>query len=57
MSSYGVAEATRIVPASAADIFELLATPAKHPLIDGSNTVLGRSRVRRTACRRERSSA
>ena len=41
MSSYGVAEATRIVPASAADIFELLATPAKHPLIDGSNTVLG----------------
>jgi hypothetical protein len=36
-----MAEATRIVPASAADIFELLATPAKHPLIDGSHTVLG----------------
>ena len=36
-----MAESTRIVPASAADIFELLATPAKHPLIDGSNTVLG----------------
>ena len=36
-----MAEATRIVPASAADIFELLATPAKHPLIDGSDTVLG----------------
>jgi hypothetical protein len=40
MSSYGMAEATRIVPASAADIFDLLATPAKHPLIDGSHTVL-----------------
>ena len=40
MSSYGWLEATRIVPASAADIFELLATPAKHPLIDGSDTVL-----------------
>ena len=36
-----MAEATRIVPASAADIFELLATPAKHSLIDGSDTVVG----------------
>jgi hypothetical protein len=41
MTPNGLAEATRIVPASAADIFELLATPAKHSLIDGSNTVMG----------------
>lgn len=27
------------MPAAAADIFELLATPALHPLIDGSGTV------------------
>lgn len=31
---------TRIVDAPAAEIFELLADPAKHPLIDGSGTVL-----------------
>ena len=29
------------MPASADDIFELLATPAKHALIDGSGTVMG----------------
>lgn len=34
-----VAQATRTIPASAADIFELLARPAEHPLIDGSGTV------------------
>jgi uncharacterized protein YndB with AHSA1/START domain len=33
------ASARRLVPAPAADIFELLATPARHPLIDGSGTV------------------
>ena len=36
-----IAEATRIVPASAEDIFELLASPAQHALIDGSGTVKG----------------
>ena len=39
MSSYGIAEATRIVPASAADIFELLATPARHPRSTAPDTV------------------
>ena len=39
-----IAEATRIVPASAEDIFELLATPAQHALIDGSGTVKGPKR-------------
>ena len=39
-----IAEATRIVPASAADIFELLATPARHSEIDGSGTVRGTQR-------------
>ncbi len=34
-----VATATRIVPAAAADIFALLATPARHAEIDGSGTV------------------
>ncbi|GAA1435786.1 SRPBCC family protein [Microlunatus lacustris] len=33
------ASAHRLVPAPAADVFELLATPARHPLIDGSGTV------------------
>jgi hypothetical protein len=33
------ASARRLVPASATDIFELLATPARHPLVDGSGTV------------------
>ncbi|HSU34569.1 MAG TPA: SRPBCC family protein [Propionibacteriaceae bacterium] len=39
-----IAEATRIVPASAENIFELLASPAKHALIDGSGTVKGAQR-------------
>ena len=34
-----VATATRVVPAAAADIFDLLATPARHAEIDGSGTV------------------
>ena len=41
MRPLGIAESTRIVPASAADIFEVLATPARHREIDGSGTVLG----------------
>ena len=41
MRSIQLAESTRIVPAPAADIFELLATPAQHALIDGSGTVKG----------------
>jgi hypothetical protein len=32
-------QATRVIPAPAAEIFELLARPAQHPLIDGSGTV------------------
>jgi hypothetical protein len=39
-----IAEATRIVPAAAADIFELLVTPARHSEIDGSGTVRGTQR-------------
>ena len=39
-----IAEATRIVPASAEDIFELLASPSQHALIDGSGTVKGAQR-------------
>jgi Polyketide cyclase / dehydrase and lipid transport len=39
-----IAESTRIVPASADDIFELLATPARHSEIDGSGTVRGTQR-------------
>ncbi len=38
------AQSTRIVPASADAIFELLATPAQHALIDGSGTVKGPQR-------------
>ncbi len=41
MTSSDIAEATRTVPAAAADIFELLATPSKHSLFDGSGTVQG----------------
>ncbi len=41
MTSSGIIEATRVVPAPAADIFELLATPAQHALIDGSGSVQG----------------
>ena len=40
-SALPVARATRLIPASAADIFELLATPASHALIDGSGSVRG----------------
>jgi uncharacterized protein YndB with AHSA1/START domain len=39
MSRPQSARATRLIEAPAAEIFELLATPAKHPLIDGSGTV------------------
>lgn len=35
------AEASRLIPAAAADIFELLATPQQHALIDGSGQVRG----------------
>jgi uncharacterized protein YndB with AHSA1/START domain len=35
------AQATRLVPAPAAEIFELLASPAQHPRIDGSGMVRG----------------
>ncbi len=34
-----IPQATRTIPASAADIFELLARPAQHAVIDGSGTV------------------
>jgi hypothetical protein len=44
MTTAEITEATRIVPASAEDIFELLATPAKHAMIDGSGTVRGTKR-------------
>ena len=57
MTLDGMAEATRIVPASAADIFELLATPGQARVIDGSGTVKGAQRGRRSGCRRARSSA
>jgi hypothetical protein len=33
------ASASRVVSASAADVFDLLATPRRHALIDGSGTV------------------
>lgn len=35
------AEASRRIPASAADIFDLLAAPRRHALIDGSGMVRG----------------
>ena len=44
MRPLGIAESTRIVAASAAEIFELLATPARHSEIDGSGTVRGTQR-------------
>ena len=34
-----IERATRVVPTTAEQIFELLADPASHPLIDGSGTV------------------
>jgi hypothetical protein len=39
MASTEIPQSTRVIPASAADIFELLAQPSRHPLIDGSDTV------------------
>jgi hypothetical protein len=36
-----VTTGSRVIPASAEAIFELLADPAQHPLIDGSSTVRG----------------
>jgi uncharacterized protein YndB with AHSA1/START domain len=39
MASPEIPQSTRVIPASAAEIFELLAQPARHPLIDGSDTV------------------
>ncbi|WP_375424671.1 SRPBCC family protein [uncultured Friedmanniella sp.] len=35
------AEASRLIPAAATDIFELLASPRQHALIDGSGQVRG----------------
>jgi uncharacterized protein YndB with AHSA1/START domain len=35
----GNASARRLIPAPAAAIFDLLATPSLHPLVDGSGTV------------------
>lgn len=34
-----IAQASRVIPASAGDLFELLAHPSQHSLIDGSGTV------------------
>ncbi|HYP46653.1 MAG TPA: SRPBCC family protein [Propionibacteriaceae bacterium] len=39
MPALSVVSVTRLIPASAADIFELLASPAQHAVIDGSGTV------------------
>lgn len=36
-----IAQASRTIPAAAADIFELLAQPAQHGLIDGSGQIKG----------------
>jgi hypothetical protein len=41
MSKPKIAQASRVVPASADAIFELLATPDRHSMIDGSGSVLG----------------
>ncbi|MDN5804641.1 MAG: SRPBCC family protein [Microlunatus sp.] len=41
MSSHSVLTSTRTVAASAQDIFDLLATPARHAEIDGSGSVYG----------------
>jgi hypothetical protein len=34
-----ISQSTRLIPAPASEIFELLARPSRHPLIDGSGTV------------------
>ena len=39
MTNVRIRQATRTVPAPAAAVFELLARPAQHALIDGSGTV------------------
>jgi hypothetical protein len=36
-----IPQSSRLIPAPAADIFELLASPARHAEIDGSGTVTG----------------
>ena len=36
-----IVHSSRIIPAAAGDIFELLAQPSQHSLIDGSGTVQG----------------
>lgn len=41
MPTPDVARASRLIAAPAADIFELLATPSRHHLIDGSGSVQG----------------
>jgi len=41
MTAAQIAQASRIVAAPAVDIFDLLATPAQHALIDGSGSVQG----------------
>lgn len=41
MPTPDLARASRLIPAPAADIFEVLATPARHHLFDGSGTVQG----------------
>jgi hypothetical protein len=41
MSEAALAQSTRVIAAPAADIFELLAHPTQHPVIDGSGTVVG----------------
>ncbi len=41
MPSRDIVQASRIIAAPAAEIFDLLASPARHPEIDGSGTVHG----------------
>jgi len=41
MSTPAVISTSRLIPAPAAEIFELLARPARHALIDGSGSVRG----------------
>lgn len=41
MPTPDVTSASRLIPAPAAEIFELLARPARHALIDGSGSVIG----------------
>lgn len=39
MPTVDIPQATRLISAPASEIFELLAHPSRHPLIDGSGTV------------------